>query len=415
MKSFFSLLVLITLSISLRAQSFEKYFKELFYKVHISSTGDMLAINYYYNYRDELKVEFIKINSFGEIYFRKETTDVLPWYSGSFVSANDEIFIWDQNQLKRFNFNGDLLDPIYKPGGDFIQDNQGQFIVSGKSGNYDAKILKLSIDGQEIWSNFIPDCKNITKPLAVPDGFIVGLHRINEQGTDPIEFTKYNPSGEIIKTKQFYINDDIVGLHKTYQGYIATTLQGRLIALNNELDTLWTKKVSEFIEGSLATGNWLYIYQLEGGYFRNGKSGVTKIDFYGNINREYEKPALANFVRSVEVTPDDEVIMVCSTQVDGYRTILVKAIPDILQVTKEQSRDVFNIFPNPVMENNILHIFSQMNNATLSVFDQKGNKMQEVLINNTDVEFNHLLKNGLYFYQLEQNNVVKASGKIIVN
>src|SRR5690606_37388298 len=154
------------------------------------------------NYRDELKVEFIKINSSGEIYSRKETTDVLPWYSESFVSPNDEIFIATGGVFKRFNFNGDLLESVYTPGGKFIQDDQGQYIVSRRS-QYDANLLKLSKDGQEIWNNFIPDCKSITKPLAVSDGYIVGLHRINVQGTDPIEFTKYNHLGKIVNTRLF--------------------------------------------------------------------------------------------------------------------------------------------------------------------------------------------------------------------
>ncbi len=408
MRKLLGTLLLFSISLLANAQRIEQNFKELFDKVFVSSTGEMLTLAYHPNYRNELVVEFLKINDAGE-YFRKRTTEIDPINDFPFVKHPDTIcFINSQGVLKKFDFNGELLEILYLQEVEEIMLNlAGQNVISKKTG-YDATVLKLTNDGQEVWSNFIADCKSITIPLEVSDGYIVGLHKVNVQRTDPIEFIKYDFDGEVLKKSEYNLNDDVVALHRTNNGFIAV-MRKNLIGLNNALDTLWTRKVADYIEGSQATASGVYFYHRWDGH------GITKIDFNGNIIGEIEEPEASSFIRAFTVTEDDQVIFSCSTQVNDYRTILVKHNFNEVLGNKVGPSNSFNLYPNPVSESNSFHITSGFEIGTLMIFDQKGTKVREVSIDNQDVEVEHSLKKGLYFYQIYQNNEIQTSGKIIVN
>ncbi|MBO9699483.1 MAG: T9SS type A sorting domain-containing protein [Sporocytophaga sp.] len=416
MKNFWGTLTLLFFCLFVKAQTIQN-FKELFGKVHVSSKGEMLTIHYYFNYRDEMKVEFLKINSAGEIILRKETTEVLPFYSASYVTAKDEIVIYTNSPgaYKKFNFDGELLETVYtQNGGLFIIDSLNQFIVS-RQGLHDSNFIKLNKNGEVIWDNFIADTKNMTAPLEIQDGYIIGVHRINAQETNPIEFITYSSNGEVVNKKQYTINEDLVALHKSPNGFIATTWNGRLISLNMDLDTLWSKEMTSMIEGSQSNENGIYFYQLQEGAGIAG-SGVTKVDFNGNVIWQYERPEdLGSFVRNVTVTNDDQVIMSCSTHVNNFRTILIKPQLNVILSNTEKLSQTIKLYPNPVSESNSIHITSEFANGALMIFDQRGNKVREVLIDNQDVDVEHSLSKGLYFYQIYQNNAIQTSGKIIVN
>jgi hypothetical protein len=408
----FGLLVINTFA---KAQlAFEWYYKENFNSIYESSQGDMLSINVYYNSKNERKVEFIKLDYHGEIYFRKETTDILPWYENYFVTPNDEVIISTEVGFKKFNFNGDFLGTTFTAEmGPFIIDEEGKYIISQRLSS-DCNVTKLNTDGTTIWKNSIPKAKYITPPIEIDGKYVVGIRTANKVNTDSIQFIKYGTNGNVVVSKQYAINDDVLEMHKNTFGLYAITRKGLMVSLNENLDTLWTKKIATKIDESRGNEKGIYFYEFEDAPF--GTQSIKKVNFDGDVAWEYTRySGTKEFIRSVTLTKDDNVLLVCSTNVANNFTLVVMPLKDPLTNNNEKVSKSFNIYPNPLELNESLLISSQITGGTLNIFDQFGHRVCEVLLNKNETEVENFLPKGIYFYQIDQNESILKSGKIVVN
>lgn len=406
---------LLIISTSVKAQfAYEWYYKEDFNIIYESSKGELLSINVYYNANNERKIEFIKMDSYGNIYFRKETTDILPWYENFRVTPNDEVIISTEVGFKKFNFNGDFLGTTStNEMGPFIIDGDGRYIISQRLSS-ECNITKLNNDGITIWKNSILNAKYITPPLEINGEYVVGIHTTNKSYTDSIQFIKYGNNGNVVKSRQYAINDDILEMHKNYYGLYAITRKGLMVSLNENLDTLWTKKIATRIDESKGNETGIYFYEFEAA--PSGTQSITKVNFNGDRSWEYNRYSGTNeFIRSVTLTEDDNVFLVCSTSVANKFTLLIKPLKDPLTSNQEKVSKLFNIYPNPAEINESLIVRSQYTVGTLNIFDQFGHKVDEVLVDKNETEVGNSLPKGIYFYQFEQNNSILTSGKFVVN
>ncbi|MCR6638424.1 MAG: T9SS type A sorting domain-containing protein [Sporocytophaga sp.] len=408
----FGLLIITTYA---KAQlAFEWYYKDNFNMIYESSQGEKLSINVYYNSNNERKVEFIKLDYYGEIYFRKETTDILPWYEYYFVTPNDEVIISTEVGFKKFNFNGDFLGTTSTAEmGPFIIDEEGKYIISQRLSS-DCNVTKLNTDGTIIWKNSIPKAKYITPPIEIDGKYVVGVRTANKVNSDSIQFIKYGTNGNVAISKQYAMNDDVLEMHNNTSGLYAITRKGLMISMNENLDTLWTKKIATRIDESKGNEKGIYFYEFEDAPF--GTQSIKKVNFDGDVAWEYTRySGIKEFIRSVTLTKDDNVWLVCSTRVSNNLTLVLKPLNDPITNNPESLSNSFNIYPNPVEINESLLISSKIARGTLNIFDQFGYKVYKVLIDKNETEIENSLTKGIYFYQVEQNNSILKSGKIVVN
>lgn len=89
---------------------------------------------------------------------------------------------------------------------------------------------------------------------------------------------------------------------------------------------------------------------------------------------------------------------------------------DITEVEKTKDfNSNFIIYPNPFISSFTIEVNSEIKNAKLRVYDILGNNVMNVNnISNQKISINRgNIENGLYFYQLTQENKIVASGKLI--
>jgi len=394
----------------------EYYYKDNFNSIYESSQGEFLSINIYYTNYNERKVEFIKINTYGEIYFRKETTDILPWYEYFWISQNDEIIFSTEVGFKKFNFNGDFLGTTIVTSaemGPFIVDGEGNYILAQRLSSGGCKVIKLDSEGTVLWNHSIPTARYITPPIEIDGMYMVGVHTTIQQ-SDSIHFVKYGSNGEVMISKRYALNDDILELHKNSIGLYALSRNGRMISLNDHLDTLWTRKVANKIDESKGNEEGIYFYQFEG--VPSGVQSVKMVNFSGDVIWEYIRYGAPNeYIRSVTLTKEDNILMVCSTYVDNNFTLLIEPLKKPVTGNRQAVTERLAIFPNPVEISEPLYVKSRITDGTLKIFDQFGHKVLDRLINPNDTEHFNFITKGIYFYQIEQKNTVIMSGKIVVN
>jgi len=416
MNKFILIIGLLILNFFAKAQqSIPWYYKDNFNSIYESSNKEMLSINIYYNDRNERKIEFIKIGQLGNIIYRKETTDILPWYSNYRVTPNDEVVIATEIGFKRFNFNGDFLGTVSsEETGPFIIDADGKYIIS-QSVSPDCNVIKMNNDGTTIWKNLITNAKYITPPLEINGEYLIGVHNLNESFTDQIQFIKYGNNGDVAMAKQYDINDDILELHKTTTGLFAISKKGLMISLNENLDTLWTRKIATGIDEFKGNESGIYFYKFEG--TPAGTLTITKVNFNGDKILEYNRYKGANeFIRSVTLTKADILWVVCSTDFNNNSTLLLRFVKgNTVSSVHTKEEILFNIYPNPVAEDEPIHIGSLFSEGTLTIFDQLGNMVYEVGLNPNHKEIKNSLAKGFYFYHFQQNNSILKSGKLVVN
>ncbi|MBO9699826.1 MAG: T9SS type A sorting domain-containing protein [Sporocytophaga sp.] len=411
-----SLLFIALTFLSVQAQFSQTYYTDQFYEIFVSSKGEIASIHADLDFRNVLRTKFLKFNSNGEITDRIDVTGVptqLPYYC---VTKDDEIIFSTPEGIKIYNFDGELVRNIgYSTVGYIFKDNEDNFLIANPQ-EFDCNFIKLDNSGNVVWNKFLENCKQI-RSVDTEDGYVVALHKINEAKTDPIQFIKYDKDGNVVATKEYNINADFTGFHYTSNGLFATTFN-LLIALDNNLDTLWTKSITPTIPTrwiqSKANANGIYI--LYDSYNPapepNLIQKLVKYDFKGNVLNEYIKGStFAEEVRSYTVTETDDVFIVFRAA-SPSKTLLLKG--DIVTGTTSLSEISFKMYPNPVAENSALIINTPISDATLTIFDVKGNKLREGIKLSDNISVDHSLKSGMYFYQVLKDSSVLTSGKIIV-
>ncbi|MBO9703637.1 MAG: T9SS type A sorting domain-containing protein [Sporocytophaga sp.] len=419
MKKLLSVLMILHFFTFIKGQSIEKYYEEGFSEVLPLSNGDYASIINFINYRNEYKFQFVRFNSKGEMYYKKDLQESTYFNPVGVVTPNDElVFINSQYEdiISKFNSNGELLWTKYLYSPDWSQmiiDSENNFLISGSVG-FDCNISKVDSEGELIWNKVLVDFTSVTA-TEFNGGYVVAGHKVNAEKTNPIGLVQYNKQGEVENVKQFEINSDISGLSVNNGKLYATTSNGLLLMLDENLDTVWTKKIAGSIDRSKGNEHGIFFYEKsKTSYLASFTS--KKIDFEGNlIWQNYRSSSVPESVRDFSVTPDDSIILVCSTEVSGKRTLLLKPNKntEVLNV-KEETSSSDKLYPNPVAENSLLNI-NLSGGGALIIYDQNGKKVRELTLNNEAIKVEHQLTSGLYFYRFIKDNSTIATGKLVVD
>jgi hypothetical protein len=415
MQKLLSVLLILHLFTFSNGQSIEKYYGEYFTEVLPLSNGDYASLTAFTNYRGEYIYQFVRFNSKGEMYYKKDLQSGTFHSVGVVMSNDDLVFIDNDAKIRKFNSDGELLWSKYLEIPEWSRlfiDNEGNFLIFGAAG-YDCNLIKVDSEGELLWNKVLVDFTSITA-IEFNGGYVVGGHKVNAEKTNPIGFVQYNKQGVVGNVKQFEINSDISGLSVNNGNLYATTSSGLLLMLDENLDTVWTKKIAGSIGRSKGNDHGIYFYEVsEASYFSSFTS--KKIDFEGNlIWQNYRGVAASEVVRGFSITPDDSIVLVCSTEVSDKKTLLFKPSEntEVLNV-KEEVSSANKLYPNPVAENSILNI--NLNGVgALFLYDHNGNKVREYQLEKGVVKVEHQLPSGLYFYRVFKDNSSVAFGKLVV-
>lgn len=172
-----------------------------------------------------------------------------------FIKMNGEQVSWSKS-IPAHNFWAEMdicpQDITECPNGDIV------FIARGNnSGNYTAKVVKVSTSGQLIWTKEImaqPDMYSQTvyenNPMIVEnDGIIITL-----AGYNHLQITKINFDGEVLYSKQLKVqgtltpfNPGHLFIQNSSGGYYAgfeCDNSAAVVSLDHSLNILWSRKIT---------------------------------------------------------------------------------------------------------------------------------------------------------------------------
>lgn len=288
--------------------------------------------------------------------------------------------------------------------------------------------LKFDLEGNLIWKKY-HSLPGGGSPLAITEtndgGFIstgsldskVALFKIDFEGdldwTKSYEFSTFDNSSSVSQTLD--------------GGYIvggATTGISSNLPLVFKTDSLgngeWTKtlignpkhQVSNIILKS--DGNFVAVGALQGfwGFSQNGF--IIELDHLGEEVWSEDFTSLNQQIASIKHTSDGGYIL-AGAAAEG---MLLKKIGGTTSIkNNELSKFDIEIFPNPMTSQTTFKSKkSNIKNITLQVFDVMGKIVrEETYSSSTFVFYKKNLSSGIYFYKINNGNVLLGNGKLIID
>lgn len=230
---------------------------------------------------------------------------LLAGYSNVLGGSSYDVLLYKTdasgNVQWKSNFSAPADDYVY----DVIQNSDSTYTLAGESGSgtpgtQKALLMKVSPSGALLWSRFFNTHQNsrFFKIVAGHSGgYVIAGKSVdfNPPFYGGLTLTHTDTAGITLWAKHF--GDTQLGLNFYIEGLVSTadsgytvfgsilsgTLNGAiLIHYNSSGDTLWTKRYTGLVPGSLIYGN-SFTYTHDGGYLLNLDYALVKTDSAGNI------------------------------------------------------------------------------------------------------------------------------------
>lgn len=130
MQKLLSVLIILHLFTFAKGQSIEKYYEEYFNEALPLSNGDYASLISFVNYRSEHIFQFVRFDSKGEMYYKKNLQTGTFNPVGVVLPNDDLVFIDNNANIRKFNSDGELLWSKYLEIPEWSRlfiDNEGNF------------------------------------------------------------------------------------------------------------------------------------------------------------------------------------------------------------------------------------------------------------------------------------------------
>lgn len=408
----------------------------------------------------------LKINSIGDTTW---TRTYMGWgYSvqhtsdGGYMMAGSAYFGaggWNLNLIKTSTTGDALWSKSYGGwthdyGYSGLQTNDGGFIVVGStesfgSGGKDVYVIKTDSDGNLLWSKTYGETAQDVGESIIQ----------TSEGGYIIVGTSYSHSWDQLSPDMNVIKIDSLGnveWSKRYGGFICYTLgkdiletpdgdfavigytgcdgnqgemeQGLVVKINSAGEMIWAKGYGEYATDGFysidATSDNGFIMSGLTSSFGSGGADVYLLKTDSSFNSlcfesvPYISDSLVTMNSTVPTTVVDSAIWYAN-----YPTITISSggITDTMCFTLGveeflDSDSKCTIYPNPFSINTTLITSTDLQNATLLVYDVYGNEQKNVTnIYTSSITLNREnLQNGVYFLILIQNGEIISKNKLII-
>ncbi len=125
----------------------------------------------------------------------------------------------------------------------------------------------------------------------------------------------------------------------------------------------------------------------------------------------------SDLLAPIVVFCDTPVILTCFN--DGNELFVFNEFEgecDNLLNIQENSQITTTLTPNPIVEQSLLTINNFQNNATITIYNLLGQRVDQKEVTNNSIEINRSVfpSTGIYFYQVAQNGIIADTQKFIV-
>ncbi|MEO6903609.1 MAG: T9SS type A sorting domain-containing protein [Bacteroidia bacterium] len=313
---------------------------------------------------DNYKSYLIRINTDGSINFTALHSDIISAFEGNscIKQTNDEGFI----------FCGKVKD------------------CSLDLCTYRFALMKMDKNGNISWSKsenqkYTGQGKNI---FETADGGFVSIGQLSDTNSSKLTVLKTDAKGLLLWTKTYGSVDS----YGEYAGMDTTSNNGFIFLGFEDSKALFIK--------SNENGNSKCNEQLLNPTF---------------VNAPIPKPISATF-------PELTVKNITTTIACTENELLVQnsfVCNDALAIENHKDNDKFFVYPNPFKESTVIEI-SDLNlstkNLRVNLYNAIGKKvmMQNILLNNNRIVIpRNGIPNGIYFYEIRNENLILGHGKLI--
>lgn len=329
--------------------------------------------------------------------------------------------------------------------GNYVQQtSDGGYIITGYTNSFgagggDVFLIKTNSNGDSLWTKTYggsgPDGGISTRQTS-DGGFIIsGITDSSITSPFNIFLIKTNLNGDTLWTKKYKGPLDGVGYSVqpiSDGGYIITgyvTNAGYyiyLIKTDSIGDIMWTKFFGNGDDEAFSVQQ-----TFDGGFIISG-SGINnadilliKTDSNGNIGCNHGNiPIISNSTNTQVASTNAQISSGCiisspSTIVGSCGLVILVCFDNSINEISAPPTSI-TIFPNPFNSQTTLQINSSLINQekklSLSVYDLLGNKVNSIEnISSTTITLDRAqLSQGMYFYQLLNQNEIIATGKMII-
>ena len=384
-------------------------------------------------------------------YSVQQTTDggyIIAGYTRSFGSGYLDVY------LIKTDINGDSLwTKTFGGAGDDLglcvqQTSDGGYIITGNTfgsfgaGLNDFYLVKADSIGNLLWTKTYGgtnhDYSFSIRQTANGEYIIVGYTSSFGAGSDDVYLIKVDANGNSLWTKTYGgANYDGGGsVQQTADaGFIIVGFTSNFGAGQNDVyliktdlngDTLWTKTF-----GGTHYDNGFSIQRTsDGGYIITGENDdgdsvyLIKTDSLGNSGCNQSgtttivtNPVTQETTPATNVTSPPTIVTTPATITSSGGTVTTLCTTVGIQSEIQNPQSAISISPNPFHSITTLTVNNNLfnDNLTLSIFNVEGKilRQQNLTSHQTIIERNGMA-NGLYFYKLAENGIVKSVGKLLV-
>jgi hypothetical protein len=296
--------------------------------------------------------------------------------------------------LKKYNATPDGAGPYH-----VMEDNAGNFVMVGATfnfgsgGDWDAYIIKFDSNGNFLW------------------GRTIGEAGIPDEAYSVVQM----PNGDYV----------IGGEMESYYGY---TSQTALIRFSNSGTFISMKLLNPDADGSFPlnlvknTDGGITVFRTESNYSNEGNLSIMRTDPALNTSC-FEMPVLPTVINFSTTQASMGTVGTMSgeytvTTTSGLLSIEATPICMLNESEMNASKQNYFVYPNPAA-NAITFSFSNQESEEydLVLYDMQGRQVKIIngITGNTVTVNIKDLEEGMYFFNLSENQQVKAQGKIIVS
>jgi len=459
-----------TFGLSINAQTtFQKIFGSIGqdggYSVIQTADSNYIFTGYWTTPTNQSYLFLIKVNSIGDTIWTRirktfscgntggysiiQTSDlgyaVVGYKLVCYPSQNTQFYMLKTNEigdsLWGFTYGQNYVDYAYS----VKQTSEGGFIIAGYTDTITGSVghlylIKTDVIGASIWSKTYGSSKYGEAHSVIQtsdDGYVVVGFLQQSNGLDDVYLVKTDNNGDTLWTKYYGGANEDVGycIQKTHDnGFIiagATMTYGvggydaYLIKTNSNGIMQWQKTFGGLDDD---WGNYVYPTS-DGGYiiagstqsFSNGNYDIylVKTDSLGNQQWYKSFGGInADYAYSVQQTFDGGYILV---GMRGDNIYLIKTdgngnATSINEMDISVLSSNVSIFPNPFSSATTIQSNTNLENATLTVYNSFGQQVKESKnISGQSITFlRDNLPNGIYYIRLTEDNKIIAANKIII-
>lgn len=375
-------------------------------------------------------------------------------FSAEFLDSYRSIYLLKTTSTGDASWSKQIGGQGHENGTSIVQNESGEYFIGGSSkynsnGLFDFFLVKTDVNGDTVWTKkyggYLDDEANSMRQTS-DGGFILGGYTESfGSGLKDFYLLKTNSLGDTLWTKHYgdTLDEVINSVRQTSDGgYIMTGYSDSFGAAHQNMyvvktdsagDTMWTKTYS----GDRSSGGKDIIQTSDGGYAITGSiitasppGGfdlyVVKIDESGNLQWERDfkiEPLITSYTasdgKSIIQTPDGGFAITGSWFGSITKEMLLVKLNNtgLVGIEEIQTIPSFNLFPNPLSKSALLRFENRnANNFTFTLFNLQGQALQtirNITSDKVEIEKGNLLS-GVYFFQLQSENEIRMTGKLIV-